>query len=590
MKRSEKSAKNVTFQRHRPIKHKLVKKTMLGKENNAVNEASPIIQKTQMASTNKRKRNMLSQSTSNELNTSSPPSSTSRSAKQSGIMSNLKKKGGKLIRTLTPPRHLNVGVKTPLRDANRHCQNHSNTSNQHSALRDAFKSESMAKLTLLSNFENANQYTLKASETNPYPFQLEIPSIENVVIHCKVCCIMENYFDIGGIDFDFSTLMPWGVNKSNDFHSQSEDLLCGKSVEEIPRINQSKDQLHQETEDKRKAVLAALCEIVDDIVVEGFFREYYVDENREGGLGRVEACVLSSDKLRRFIVCFRCSSDVQDCPVETKKTSSLLPTQSLKKSTDKSATKENSSDNEELSKENMCEGVDSDVNETFLKAYNISGLQDNIFTLLDRLTLLKPFSDVAITGHSFGAALATLASHSYASRHPATRIYNQVFGSPIVGGKVLRREIHSLPNLNLIRIERSTDPFVNLSPRFYGNFHNQTLFNSQTNANSINNKIDWTHVGHCLRLAPVATNTFAISDESRKPVDVNLYRFDKNRPSQNFLKAKLQSVNNFKKLKIGNEIMSYRKDLEKIIALNLNWVESFHGEVVGDISTNGVFA
>ena len=216
-----------------------------------------------------------------------------------------------------------------------------------------------------------------------------------------------------------------------------------------------------------------------------------------------------------------------------------------------------------------------------MKAYNCPNLHYNTTTLLNRLTSLKPFHDVVVTGHSFGGALATIASQSYASSHPDSRVFCHVFGSTIVGGSIFRNHVHSLPNLNVIRIERSTDPFVNL-PENCGSAHDQSHFTDIKSSNLS----DWVHVGHSLRLTPA----FTVSDESKRPVDVQCYRFDKHRPASNFVKASLLSVNNLKKLKIGNEIKSYRKDLEKITSLNLNWMESFYGEVISNIPTSGVFA
>ena len=44
------------------------------------------------------------------------------------------------------------------------------------------------------------------------------------------------------------------------------------------------------------------------------------------------------------------------------------------------------------------------------------------------------------------------------------------------------------------------------------------------------------------------------------------------------MKNSVISFSNLTKLKIGNEIKSYVKDLEKIISLKIPWVENFVGE------------
>jgi hypothetical protein len=570
---------------------------MYGKENNIANETLAVMQ-TPMKQAKEKKRKVLSHCSRNEGNSTPPTSSIRRSTKQvGGIMSSIKKKGGKLIRTLTPPRHLNVGVKTPLRKKHLNHPQFDNADANSLSSDDTIPKDNLTKnkLTLSSKFDNAHQFELRTSESDPSPFQLEIPSHENVLVHCKICCIMENYFDIGGINFDFSSLMPW-VNNHN--HEPSKiDLLSGSSNDKLKMShNVQRNTSNNVQNDKVKHVLSSLQDIVDDIVVEGFFREYYEDNNREGGLGRVEACVLSSNKLRRFVICYRCSSDVQDCPLlgiqprrneSNEKMCSRLSTQKAKHSeTDKGPKIINIGVHNDNIAPNKKErnSAHADVNQSFLLPFYLSTLQENMSTLLDRLTTLKPFFDLAITGHSFGGALATLASQSYAACYPATRVYCNVFGCPTIGGTIFRREVHSLPNLNLIRVERSTDPFVNLPQK---HATSQTTNQNDLNTNGHVNRIDWVHVGHSLRLA--TTNTFGVSEEAKRPVDIHFYRYDKNRPSSNFFKAKLLCVNNLTKLKIGNEIMSYRKDLEKIKTLNLKWVDSFDGETVNEISTSGIF-
>ncbi len=573
---------------------------MYGKENEITTEPLALTQ-TPQKQTKEKKRKVLSQCSRGDVNSTPPTSTIRRSTKQvGGIMSNIKKKGGKLIRTLTPPRHLNVGVKTPLRKKNFDHPQFDNTDANSLSSDDTIRKDNLTKhkLTLSSKFDNAHQFELRTSESDPSPFQLEIPSHDDVLVHCKICCIMENYFDIGGINFDFSTLMPWVINSNHE--ASNIDLLSVNSHDDLPRRsrNVQRDTSNNVQNDKVKHVLSRLQDIVDDIVVEGFFREYYEDDNREGGLGRVEACVFSSNKLRRFIICYRCSSDVQDCPLlgtqsrrnneKNEKMSSRLPSQKAKQSEREKRSKhyQDGVHNDNIAPNKREQNpIHVDVNQSFLLPFHLSTLQENMSTLLDRLTTLKPFFDLAVTGHSFGGALATLASKSYAACYPASRVYCNVFGCPTVGGTAFRREVHSLPNLNLIRVERSTDPFVNL-PQKYATVQNTNQNNPNTNGHI--NRIDWVHVGHSLRLA--SANTFGVSEEAKRPVDVHFYRYDKHRPSSNFFKAKLLCVNNLTKLKIGNEIMSYRKDLEKIKALNLKWVDSFDGETVNDISTSGIFA
>jgi len=164
--------------------------------------------------------------------------------------------------------------------------------------------------------------------------------------------------------------------------------------------------------------------------------------------------------------------------------------------------------------------------------------------------------------------LATVAAYTYSKKKPAARIRCHVFGSPKLGGQSFRREIHSLPNLNIIRVERSTDPFIDL-PELQGS--------------------EFVHVGQCVRFDPSLLSSLTTSDDTR-PVDIQLYRFDKFRPSASFVSSSVNSVRNLSKFKIGNEIRSYQKDLEKVTNLNLPWPDSFAGEVSGKQIANGYLA
>ncbi len=512
---------------------------------------------------------------------SQQPSTPSRQpSKVVGIMSSLKKKGGKIVRNLTPPRHLHIGIQTPSRQRQSNLLRLKKNNLGESVENNQNQYDSPRALTLSSRFDKASEYTIRSSEIDPSPFQLDIPSHESVLAHCKICCILENYFEIGGLDFDFCSLMPWVGGTNN-------------AKQDGPYERSNQRPTNREEDDKSKKVLANLQGIVDDIIVEGFFRDFYVDENAENGLARIESCVFSSSKLRRFIVCYRCSSDLQDRPlqgIQHKKTLSKAEPGSSA-SLHQSATGPGATgpaddllNNCEHSRRKKQENlVLTDVNESFLKVFQNEKLQGNLSTLLCRLASLKPFYDIAMTGHSFSGGIATLSSYSYALNHPATRVYCHVFGSPIVGGSYFRDQVHSLPNLNLIRVERSTDPFVNL-PEVSAN--NKCKTNDTV---AYNNKADdWIHAGHCLRLTP--TCSIAISDEAKRPVDLKLYRFDKLRPTSNFMKASLISVSNLKKLKIGNEINSYKKDLEKIDRLKIDWVHHFEGMAEKVLSSNGVFA
>lgn len=427
----------------------------------------------------------------------------------SGILSSIKKKGGKLRRALTPPKDILVGcAKTPLR------------------------LKTPQPLTFSPKFRNAGQYQLKSCEMDPSPFQIDIPSHESILASCKICAIMDNYVELGGVNFDFSSLMPFGGTRSPDINV----LLMGGALE-----NKT-----EEKETNAHPILLSLQNVAKDIVVEGFYREH-VEE-----IGRIEVCIFSSESQRQFYVVYRGCTKLQDHPMHGTQRKGSDSEQSVDDDNNQSEY------SEEIENPKRDDALHKDVNEMLLDAYNQTNLEESIFTLLNRLTGFKPFYDVCVTGHSFGGMMATVAAYKYAKRKPATRIRCQVFGSPKVGGRSFRDEVHSLPNLNIVRVERGTDPFICL-PMTHGS--------------------EWMHVGHSLRIQPSLLNSFTVLANESKPLEIQLFRFDKLRPSASFVTSSVNSVCNFSKLKIGNEIRSYLKDLEKVSSLQLKWPDAFAGEI-----------
>lgn len=444
------------------------------------------------------------------MSTQTPQEQKGKGTKRNGssILTSIKKKGGKLRRALTPPKDILVGcAKTPLR------------------------LKTPQPLTFSPKFRNAGQYQLKSCEMDPSAFQIDIPSHESILASCKICAIMDNYVELGGINFDFSSLMPFG-GTSPDINV----LLMGGALESKP----------EEKEANTHPILLSLQNVSKDIVVEGFYREHVDD------IGRIEVCIFSSESQRQFYVVYRGSTKLQDHPIHGTQIKGSESDDNIKEATNESEY------SEEIENPKRDDALQKDVNELVLNAYNHTNLEESVFTLLNRLTGFKPFYDVCIIGHSFGGMLATIAAYKYAKRKPATRIRCHVFGSPKVGGRAFRDEVHSLPNLNIVRVERGTDPFVCLPVAHGGS--------------------EWMHVGHSLRFQPSLLTSFTVSNEAR-PVEIQLYRFDRLRPSSSFVTSSVNSVYNFSKFKIGNEIRSYLKDLEKVSTLHLTWPDAFAGEI-----------
>jgi len=475
----------------------------------------------------------VSKSATNKFETPSK-----KGQKRSGpkIMSSLKKKGGKLRRALTPPRGINVGcAKTPVR------------------------TKTPLPLTFSPKFRNAHNYQIKTCEHDPTNFQVEVPTQEEILATAKICSVMDNYFKLGGVDFDFSSLMPFG-GMSPDINT----LLLGGNM----NTNKEGGKNENGTSTKVHPILSKLQDAVSDIVVEGFYREHAGDD-----IGRVEVVILSSESSRRIYVVYRGSSKLQDRPVHVTKNKSKADNTNDKGDDNRDDTNSVGDENE---RSHISEIIKTDVNETVFKAYTDTNLEESIFTLLNRLIAFKPFNDVTIMGHSFGGAMATVAASKYASQRPASRVRCHVFGSPQIGGLSFRNEVHSLPNLSMVRIERSTDPFVSVPV-------------SDSMPKGGGKEVDWTHVGHCLKINPSNLSPFPTYDDTRS-VDIKLYRFDKLRPTSRFVTSRVTSVCNFSKLKIGNEIRSYVKDLDKVTSLKLTWPDTFAGQMSGKYVSTGYLA
>jgi len=317
---------------------------------------------------------------------------------------------------------------------------------------------------------------------------------------------------IGGVSFDFN------------------DLVC--------------DSNDDTTSKECHAVMSALQEIVPDIKVEGFFREYYGGE-------RIEACILSSHSLRQFIVCYRGGTSVQSRPVRGQDKYVKLDG--------------NASDCILHPKHPVA------VMPSFRNAYFAGDLEENVFFVLNRLATNNPFCDVVMTGHSFGSAIATLGATRYASLCPHMRVACSVFGSPRVGGEDFCQFVHSLPNLRVVRVERSDDAYTCMPEG-----------------------AKWRHAGHSISIVQPQAAAFstaligsvvgapAASEEAETPTKVVAYKFDKGKPGpSNFL---LQSVSELSRMvmplgSLGKvaEIGSYIDEIEK--AGGDKWVKEFAGLV-----------
>lgn len=157
-------------------------------------------------------------------------------------------------------------------------------------------------------FDGMDNYRLTSTELDPSNFQIDLPSKKEVMVHAQICKLMNGYTTTQR-DFNFAMLS--GITRAT-LEKEYEKSITSDD-------NMIAGSCHRD-------VVKEVLDCADDLVVEGFFREYgggnNRDENKEGGSGgnngeRIEACVFSSESLRQIIVCFRGSTAAQARPVRS---------------------------------------------------------------------------------------------------------------------------------------------------------------------------------------------------------------------------------------------------------------------------------
>jgi alpha-beta hydrolase superfamily lysophospholipase len=173
-----------------------------------------------------------------------------------------------------------------------------------------------------------------------------------------------------------------------------------------------------------------------------------------------------------------------------------------------------------------------EVYQCFLEEY--MKLETECLALVDKLTEKNPFCDVVFTGHSFGAAMATLAAFRYANARPMMRTSCLTLASPKVGFSLFRHMANTLPNLKVKRLEFGQDGKCQLP------------------------SVGGSHVGHTLVLhGSLGHNSL----KTNQPVLA--YKFD---------------TPKHKKFKTTHpDLRSYVTALEEIARLNLPWAKDFVG-------------
>jgi len=264
--------------------------------------------------------------------------------------------------------------------------------------------------------------------------------------------------------------------------------------------------LRQNPIEQHRPIVQDFSKCGDDIVLQGFVAKGPTADDR------VEMAIFEGQ--RQFVVLFRGTTDQQCKPAV-----SMKP----KKGWNKNASLS-------LDLENETVEVFAAVKEEYSK------LEKDCFEMLDEFSEQNPFCDVLFTGHSFGAAIATLGAVRYANARPMMRVSCLAIASPKVGFSAFKQLVNSSSNLRMMRLQFAQDGKCKV-PNLGGS-----------------------HVGHTI----VLNSSFSSTNHPIKTCNpVLAYKFDT--PPKKLFKT------------THPDLSSYVNALEEISRLGLPWAEDFVG-------------
>jgi len=221
-----------------------------------------------------------------------PPSSAQKAKRSISTPIRMKSKifsAKKLKKCLTPPRE---GFASHLKQLRSMCKTPADV-----------ESPPSSPASLSTALPGADEFKIHSTEYDPFDFQCELPPKKEMVSHAKICAVVDSYTSVH-LNFNFAMLA--GLTRST-LEKEYE-----RSSAEKPMIAGA---CHRD-------VVKGVLECEDDLIVEGFFREYVGDNNSDGNKchakdDRIEVVIFSSEKLRQIIVCFRGSTASQAKPLKT---------------------------------------------------------------------------------------------------------------------------------------------------------------------------------------------------------------------------------------------------------------------------------
>jgi hypothetical protein len=397
---------------------------------------------------------------------------------------------------------------------------------------------------------------VRTSEYEPSPYQMDIPSLEEIVTIARLNEIIDQY---RLIDQNLDLTQFIGLNLRTELQ-QSQSKSESRGIKIINEHHIPIVQSLLECGDREISIKGYISSEINDNVNDGngggiddntnTDTNNTNDGNNDSSIdhqpdNRLEAVIFHGQ--RYFTVVFRGTTD-QQCKIlghgiGSKSKKRAVPI------------------DPELENVEVYSGF---------KDCGYTKLERQCFTLIDKLTEEHPFCDVVFTGYSYGAAMATLAAFRYATARPMMRVGCVTLASPKVGFSHFRHVVNSLPNLKVMRLELGQDSKCQ-GPTVGGWHVGHTLVLSTAAENK----------KHSTTTANANTNTnTATTNSNSNNASVLAYQFDTPK-HKNFFKTTYP------------DLKKYISTLEEMSTLECPWVKDFvntsgEGVVINNESRNVV--
>ena len=370
------------------------------------------------------------------------------------------------------------------------------------------------------------EYEGPVRTTNEHtPFQLEIPSLNEVVTIARLNEFVENYrkhdqnldlrrfVGLGRMELQEKLDKTANISATTSAHSDNNNNVLVKEhvaiVESLLECSEH-DNNSETTNDG------------GEISVQGFLTE----PGDHSADDRTEAVIFQGQ--RNFTVVFRGTTEQQQKGLLGSTTSSS--SKSKKRAVPLDGSDGNINNHREDSTPENNSNSQIEVYNGFKESY--SRVEEECFKQIDKLVDENPFCDVVFSGYSFGGALATLAAFRYAISRPMMRVGCLTLASPKVGFSRFQQAVNSLPNLKVMRLELGRDAKCQ-GPTLGGSHVGHTLLLNHTSSSNVNaNANDATTTN-----SPSGTTSPLPSSSEHKKPSVSVYKFATPKHKNGFFKT-----------------------------------------------------